>query len=201
MPCRSRSGSRACPPRLALLPGRARGRRPEFPPERTGLDRRGGERHYRLQVDPASGAVISLFDRDLAREMTDPAAPHRLAQLLRASGGGDAHGASMRSWDGPRMAAVLHLPPAGTPGRLPAVTQEITLYHTLKRIDVATRLLRDRRPRSNSTRPSPLPSCAALPLRSGGRGHRAPARPVARHQHRLLCRTALGRRSRGRTAR
>jgi alpha-mannosidase len=103
---------------------------------------------FRLQVDPASGAVLSLFDKALGHELIDHAAPHRFAQLLsRASEGGGAQGASLRvvglAEHGP-LYSTIRL--RGSLAGCPALTQEITLYHTIKRIDVAIRLLRDSTP-------------------------------------------------------
>ena len=75
----------------------------------------------------------------------------------------------------------------------PAVTQEITLYHAIKRIDVGIRLLRDSTPNMElyCAFPFNVPNprfryeateAVIEPLRD----------TVARHQHRLLRRAALG---------
>ena len=42
---------------------------------------------YRVQVDPAAGAVRSVFDKQLNRELVDAASPYRLNQYLYVSGG------------------------------------------------------------------------------------------------------------------
>ena len=42
---------------------------------------------YRIEVDPATGAVRSLFDKEINRELVDPASPYKLDQYLYVSGG------------------------------------------------------------------------------------------------------------------
>jgi hypothetical protein len=42
---------------------------------------------YRIEVDPAAGAVRSVFDKQLQRELVDAASPYRLNQYLYVSGG------------------------------------------------------------------------------------------------------------------
>ncbi len=42
---------------------------------------------YRIEVDSSSGAVRSLFDKQLNRELVDSASPYRLNQYLYVSGG------------------------------------------------------------------------------------------------------------------
>ncbi len=44
-------------------------------------------RYYRLTVDPATGAVVSLFDKQLGRELVDQAFRYKLNQYLYVSGG------------------------------------------------------------------------------------------------------------------
>ncbi len=43
---------------------------------------------YRVTVDPATGAVKSIFDKQLGRELVDTSSPYRLDQYLYVSGGG-----------------------------------------------------------------------------------------------------------------
>ena len=43
---------------------------------------------YRVQVDAASGAVKSIFDRQLNRELVDAASPYRFNQYVYVEGGG-----------------------------------------------------------------------------------------------------------------
>ncbi|MBI3697629.1 MAG: hypothetical protein HY238_22695, partial [Acidobacteria bacterium] len=114
-------------------------------------------RYYRVRLDPRTGAIASVFDKELVRELADASAPYKLNELLYASGGEDSR--------------ILHdltsLPPAKleisssreaqlvenvrTPyGRrvkvraraehIPKLETEITVYDDIKRIDVVNRL-------------------------------------------------------------
>jgi alpha-mannosidase len=43
---------------------------------------------YRLQADASSGAIKSIFDKQLNRELVDPASPYRFNQYVYVQGGG-----------------------------------------------------------------------------------------------------------------
>ncbi|MGO9274155.1 MAG: polysaccharide lyase family protein [Terriglobia bacterium] len=43
--------------------------------------------YYRIEVDPAAGAVKSAYDKQLSRELVDPSSPYRFNQYLYVSGG------------------------------------------------------------------------------------------------------------------
>lgn len=43
--------------------------------------------YYRVELDPASGAIRSIYDKELHRELVDQASPYRLGQYLYVSGG------------------------------------------------------------------------------------------------------------------
>ncbi|MGB7516353.1 MAG: polysaccharide lyase family protein [Candidatus Acidiferrum sp.] len=44
--------------------------------------------YYRVQVDPSSGAIKSIFDKQLNRELVDAASPYRFNQYVYVQGGG-----------------------------------------------------------------------------------------------------------------
>ena len=44
-------------------------------------------RFYRIELDPASGAVRSIYDKQLGRELVDQQSPYRFGQYLYVSGG------------------------------------------------------------------------------------------------------------------
>ena len=105
-------------------------------------------RYFRLRHDPQIGAVQSLYDKQLQREMLDPAAPHRLNQLVvkqvqtaRLAEPQKAH--IQPGQNGPVYASLVVTTQA--PG-CPQVTQQIILYEKLKRVDLANRVLRDTTP-------------------------------------------------------
>ncbi|MGH9446412.1 MAG: glycosyl hydrolase-related protein, partial [Terriglobia bacterium] len=43
--------------------------------------------YYRVEFDPASGAIRSLYDKQLGKELVSPSGPYRLNQYLYVSGG------------------------------------------------------------------------------------------------------------------
>ena len=105
-------------------------------------------RFFRLILDPRTGAVASLYDRELDRELVDADADHQLNQLIvRQSQSGDT--------DSPQEAAISKgvqgsvytslLVCSNAPG-CPQLTQEIILYNDIKRVDFASRLLKDSTP-------------------------------------------------------
>jgi len=105
-------------------------------------------RFYRVELDPATGAVTSLYDKVLGREWADAAAEHGFHQVLMRSpvtgevaAAGDSEIAVGEA--GPVLASLVIR--GAAPG-CPQRAQEITLYDGLKRVDFATRLLKDATP-------------------------------------------------------
>ncbi len=105
-------------------------------------------RFYRLKLDRASGAVRSLYDVELGRELIDREAAHSLGQLIvRASDTADEEipwiSEVALAESGP-LYTVVRL--SGGASCCPRMTVEIALYHAVKRVDVSLRLLRDSTP-------------------------------------------------------
>jgi hypothetical protein len=103
---------------------------------------------YRVTLDPASGAVASILDKELGREWVDGEAAHGMNQLVvRSPQTGEALVASPASIEqgeaGPVAASLVV---RGSAPGCPQLTQEITLYEGVKRIDLANRLLKDATP-------------------------------------------------------
>ncbi|HEV2575571.1 MAG TPA: polysaccharide lyase family protein [Acidobacteriaceae bacterium] len=48
-------------------------------------------RYYRIVVDPDTGAIRSIFDKDLKRELVDAASPYRFGEYLYVTGGDPNH--------------------------------------------------------------------------------------------------------------
>jgi hypothetical protein len=135
---------------------------------------RGGEdwlenRFYRVALDPATGAIRSIFDKELGREWVDVDAPHPFNQLVvrdprtgvepPGARGQDAGVRGQESGirgDPLTCAVALRRGSAGPVAAslivrssahgCPQITQEITLFEGVKRIELATRILRDATP-------------------------------------------------------
>jgi len=105
-------------------------------------------RLFKVALDPQTGAVESIYDKELTRQIVDPQAPHKLNQLVvkRVTTGGleSPKKAQLRKGQsGPVYASLLV---SSETAGCPQVTQEIVVYDKLKRIDVANRVLRDSTP-------------------------------------------------------
>ena len=105
-------------------------------------------RFFRLELDPVSGAIVSLVDKELARELVDCDAPHPFGTLIVR----DAETAA-EEWARISHAHLCDAGPVYATIRLnggasccPQITEEITLYSALKRVDFAVRVLRDSTP-------------------------------------------------------
>ena len=105
-------------------------------------------RFFRIELDARSGAIESLYDKQLKREMVDKDAPHKLNQFIikDARTGKELRNkkATIRKGQsGPVYASLLV---SGAGAGCPQLTQEIILYDHVKRIDVANRFLKDTTP-------------------------------------------------------
>jgi alpha-mannosidase len=109
-------------------------------------------RYYRIALDPESGAITSIYDKELQREWVDDQAAHGFNQaVVRSPETGKetlpARSRVGRGEAGPVYASLIVRhdvtdPLIGYPQR----TQEIVLYEDIKRIDFANRLLKDPTP-------------------------------------------------------
>jgi alpha-mannosidase len=105
-------------------------------------------RFFKVALDPKTGAVESIYDKELAKELVDREAPHglnepvvRWVQSGKVETGGEARirkGAAGPVYGSLRVERAV-------PG-CPEVIQEIILYDTLKRIDFVDRILKDSTP-------------------------------------------------------
>ena len=105
-------------------------------------------RFYRLAFDRKSGIMTSLFDKELGHELIDGDAPHPFGRLIvRVSETAEEELLQVT------RTSVVESGPVSTTIRFegnasccPRVTIEVTLYHTLKRVDLCARILRDSTP-------------------------------------------------------
>jgi hypothetical protein len=110
---------------------------------------------YRVELDPATGSIRGLYDKQLGHELANPASPWRLGQYLYVSGG-DQEPNSILQYRAVSPKPVLHIHPAGH-GRLiseertpwgwrvrmessadntPAIRTEIRLFNDEKKIEL-----------------------------------------------------------------
>ncbi|MBN1422692.1 MAG: hypothetical protein JXP34_28205 [Planctomycetes bacterium] len=105
-------------------------------------------RFFRVRLDPATGTIRSIYDKELDRELVDGKAPHRVNQLVvRRVATGTLESATAaaieKGSEGPVLASLRVTSRA--PG-CPQVIQDIALYDRIKRIDLANRILKDSTP-------------------------------------------------------
>ena len=103
---------------------------------------------YKIVIDPKTGTIKSIYDKELGRELVDKNAPHGFNQYIaRSSCTGEEHSAERiivrKGKEGPVLASIII---EGEGVGCPQITQEITIYDKIKRIDIANRLLKDSTP-------------------------------------------------------
>lgn len=103
---------------------------------------------FRITAQANSGGISSIYDKELNRELVDPGAPHTVNQFaMRWIRTGRIEGpVDIEIHEGQKgpISASLIIKSAG-PG-CPQISQEITVYDQLKRIDFANRILKDSTP-------------------------------------------------------
>lgn len=105
-------------------------------------------RFFRLVLNPRTGAVQSIYDKGQVCERVDQSAQHGVNQLVgkwvQTGKIQPAQKASIRRGATGPVYASLIVETSG-PG-CPQVIQEVALYHDIKRIDFANRVLKDSTP-------------------------------------------------------
>jgi len=100
---------------------------------------------YRVEVDPDSGVVVSLYDKELDQELVDATAPHGFGQIVvRESDTSKQYLMEnlrvRRGFDGPVMKSIVV---EGSAYGFPAIVEEIILYNGVKKVDFSVRVLKD----------------------------------------------------------
>ena len=105
-------------------------------------------RFFRIAMDPKTGGIRTMFDKQLGRELVDSSAPHTVNQfVMRWVRTGEIRGPTSVKIGKGRGGAVCAsvVIKAHGPG-CPQITQEITIYDKIKRIDFSNRILKDSTP-------------------------------------------------------
>ena len=102
-------------------------------------------RYFKIALNPQTGSIESIYDKELSREIIDKDAPHKLNQLI-------VRWAKTGKEESPQKATIRKGENGPVYGSLivssqstgcPQVMQEIILYDKIKRIDITNRILRD----------------------------------------------------------
>jgi alpha-mannosidase len=105
-------------------------------------------RFYRITIDPKTGGIKSIYDKELKHELVDQEATHKVNQfVMRWIQSGKIEGPTnvtvQKGQTGPVYGSLIIK--ARGPG-CPQITQEIILYDQVKRIDFTNRILKDSTP-------------------------------------------------------
>jgi hypothetical protein len=105
-------------------------------------------RFYKVALDPRTGAIASIYDKELSRELVDQQAPDKLNQFVAkwvqtAQQEGPAPAEIRIGQKGPVCASLVAR--SSGPG-CPQIVQEVVLYADIKRIDLLNRVLKDSTP-------------------------------------------------------
>jgi hypothetical protein len=105
-------------------------------------------RFFKVTINPETGSVASIYDKELGTELVDKDAPHQVNQLItRWIKTGQAESPELatirKGQSGPVYASLL----ISTSGAgCPQLNQEIIVYDKIKRIDFNNRVLKDMTP-------------------------------------------------------
>ena len=105
-------------------------------------------RFFKITLDPETGTVSSIWDKESSTELVDNTAPHQVNQLITRwikSGKEESPKAATiyKGQNGPVYASLLV---TSSGAGCPQLTQEIKLYDNIKRIDFSNRVLKDMTP-------------------------------------------------------
>ena len=103
---------------------------------------------FKISLDPETGAIVSIYDKELEREVVDGDALHKLNQFVpRWAESGKEESPERSEITGGQLGPVYgSLIVRGNGAGCPMRVQEVVLYDRIKRIDVANRLLKDSTP-------------------------------------------------------
>jgi alpha-mannosidase len=119
--------------------------------------------YYRVVLDPATGAISSVFDKELSRELVDASSPYRFNQLVSATGTQSTYNRGglsiavapppdleIHTAAGGKLVSVTKTS-FGTVARLeasalnnPRIAVEIVLFDSQKKIEITNRIQKER---------------------------------------------------------
>ncbi len=117
--------------------------------------------YYRVEVEPAAGAIKSIYDKNLGRELVDSSSPYRFNQYLYVAGGEDhtqivhlrkalplanlmvegANGGKVMSLRKTSYGAILTYETSGP--HAPALETEVRLFDDEKKIEIENQLRKE----------------------------------------------------------
>lgn len=124
-----------------FVPSKKRPARPQVTVGRNTLE----NRFYKVELDPRTGAIKSIFDKDLGKELVDQNAEYGANQMvIRSSVTAERVTSAKATIERGRSGAISGSLIVKTQAiGYPQITQEIILYSDIKRIDIANRVLKD----------------------------------------------------------
>jgi len=125
-----------------------REQKPEFTHVLSATDTGIENEYYRVEVDPASGAVSSIYDKQAGRELLDADAPHPFGDVIvRTPFSDDEARLENSRLIGTRRGVVCaSVERTATAHGHPAMRQTVRLYAGLKQVEFATRIIKDSTP-------------------------------------------------------
>jgi alpha-mannosidase len=138
-----------------------RERRPAFPSAFTRTETTLENGSYRITVDPGTGHVCSIFDKEAGAELLDADAPHNFGELVvrapdRATTWQMGSLTVSAGVDGPVFASLER---TGSVHAHPIVRETITIYAGLRRLDLAVRVLKEAAPLLDVSVAFPFTAC------------------------------------------
>ena len=121
---------------------------PDFPDALAATDSAIENEFYRVEVDPQTGAIKSIFDKEAGRELIDSDAPHAFGDVIVRTPYNDDESrlVDIELAEGEHGAVCATIKRTAKVYAHPEVTQTITLHAGLKRVEFATRILKNSTP-------------------------------------------------------
>ncbi|HZT31546.1 MAG TPA: glycosyl hydrolase-related protein [Bryobacteraceae bacterium] len=129
---------------------------PAPPPETAARGWSIESRYYRAVLDPATGAIAELYDKELGRNLVDRQAPYKLNELLYISGGERSRILQdLATLEPPRLEITgpggaqvavntgRRIVVRASASHVPSLETEVILYDDLKRVDIVNRLRKE----------------------------------------------------------